>query len=112
MAYDQYLADRMRQILRDRKIRFEEKQMMGGLTFMVNGKMCVGIVKNNLMARIAPEAYEEALKKQGCQPMDFTGRPMKGFVFVTPEGTDDDMALTTWIDLALEFNPRARSSRK
>ncbi len=112
MAYDEHLADRMRQILRDRKVRVEEKHMMGGLSFMVHDKMCVGVVKDNLMARIDPEIYEKALTVKGCRPMDFTGRPMKGFVFISPEGTDEDDALSYWINLALEYNPKAKSSKK
>jgi len=85
---------------------------MGGLAFMVDEKMCVGVVGENLMARIDPEAVNEALTKKGCKPMDFTGRPMKGFVFVEPEGIDLDEDLDYWIELALEFNPRAKASKK
>ena len=112
MAYDENLADRMRQVLRDKQVTFAEKEMMGGLTFMVSDKMCVGIVKNSLMARIDPEEYNSALSRRGCREMDFTKRPMKGFVFVDPEGIDLDEELEFWIDLALDFNPRARSSKK
>jgi TfoX/Sxy family transcriptional regulator of competence genes len=65
----------------------EEKKMMGGLTFMVNEKMCVGVLKDELMLRIAPEIHDEAIKKKGCRTMDFTKEPMKGFVFVNEEGT-------------------------
>ena len=71
------------QILIKQSLPVEEKKMMGGLTFMVDEKMCVGIVKDDLMARIAPEEYEFALKKPGSRPMDFTGRPMPGFIFVS-----------------------------
>ena len=67
--------------------------------------MCVGITKNNLMARIDPDIYEEALTKPGCQEMNFTGRPMKGFVFIEPEGIDMDEELEYWIQLCLDFNP-------
>lgn len=86
--------------------------MMGGLCFMVNGKMCVGVEKNRLMARIGPDAYDNALAQPGCRPMDFTGRPMRGFVFVEPEGFATDEALNHWLKLALEFNPKAKSSKK
>jgi len=85
---------------------------MGGLTFMVNDKMCVGILKNDLMARIDPVLYDEALARAGCREMNFTGRPMKGFVLVGPEGTDMDDDLAYWVSLALEYNPRAKSSKK
>jgi TfoX/Sxy family transcriptional regulator of competence genes len=90
----------------------EEKKMMGGLTFMVNSKMCVGILGDNLMARIDPEVYESALKKKDCREMDFTGRPMKGFVFVGPEGTKTKDDLEYWINLALDYNRKAKASRK
>jgi TfoX/Sxy family transcriptional regulator of competence genes len=112
MAYNEFLSDRIKQVFLERKVNFQEKQMMGGLAFMVNDKMCVGVVKENLMVRIDPEIYDEALQRPGCRPMDFTGRPMKGFVFVDPEGIDLDEDLSYWIDLALEFNPRAKSSKK
>jgi TfoX/Sxy family transcriptional regulator of competence genes len=112
MAYDDFLAERISLILKERSVSFEEKKMMGGLTYMVDGKMCVGIVKNNLMARIGPEAYDDALLKKGCKEMDFTGRPMNGYVFIEPEGFDMDDDLDYWIKLALDFNPKAKSGKK
>jgi TfoX/Sxy family transcriptional regulator of competence genes len=112
MAYDEFLADRIRMELKHKGIAFEERKMMGGLCYMVNDKMCVGVVKNNLMARIDPELYHSALKKKGCHEMDFTGRPMKGFVFIEPEGTDLDSDLEYWVQMCLDFNPKAKSSRK
>ena len=108
MAYDELLADRIRGILDANHITYEEKEMMGGLTFMVDNKMCIGVVKEDLMARIDPEIYHEALKKTGCVEMDFTGKPMKGYVFVEPEGTDMDTDLEDWIQLCLEYNPRGK----
>jgi len=84
MAYDELLADRIRFVLKEKRVRNIEKEMMGGLCFMVDEKMCVGIVKNELMARIDPEIYKVALKRKGAKEMNFTGRPMKGFVFVEP----------------------------
>ena len=112
MAYNELLADRISQLLKEKNIEFHEKKMMGGLTFMVDDKMCVGIVKENLMARIGPEIYEEALKEKGALVMDFTGRPMKGYVFIKPEGVDMDEELEYWIQLCLDYNPFAKSSRK
>lgn len=112
MAYDKHLADRIRQTFLDLHAPTEEKIMMGGLCFMVNDKMCAGIVNETLMARIDPELYEEALKRDGCRKMDFTGRPMRGFVFVEPEVIDDDEELLSWIQLCLDYNPRAKSSKK
>ena len=110
MAYDKKLAQRVRESLPRRDV--EEKKMMGGLTFMVNSKMCVGILKDDLMARIDPDVYEIALRKKGCREMNFTGRPMKGFVFVGPSGTSNKKDLKYWLDLALDFNKRAKASKK
>ena len=111
MAYNEKLAERIREELSSvRKV--EEKKMMGGLTFMVNDKMCVGIANDDLMVRIDPEEYEVALTKKGCREMDFTGRPMKGFVFVGSEGTKGKKDLSHWISLALKFNKKAKASKK
>ena len=112
MPYDEYLADRIRVILKDKKIQFQEKKMMGGLCFMVDDKMCMGVEQNQLMARIDPAIYGEALTRKGAREMTFTGRPMRGFVFVDPEGIDTDGELENWIQLCLEFNPKAKSSKR
>ena len=112
MAYDELLEDRIERSLKGRGVAFLKKKMMGGLTFMVDGKMCVGIVRNKLMARVDPEVYQEVLQREGAGEMDFTGRPMKGFIFVEPDGFDMDEDLDFWINLALEYNPRAKSSKK
>lgn len=79
---------------------------------MVDDKMCLGVTGDNLMVRLAPEIYDASLKRKGCQPMDFTGRPMKGFVFVTSDGCDLDDDLDHWVEVALEFNPRAKASKR
>lgn len=112
MAYDDLLADRIAAVLKEKQVTYEEKKMMGGLCYMVDDKMCLGIVKDNLMARIDPEVYQEALKKSGCREMDFTGRAMKGYVFVEPDGTDMETDLEYWVQLCLDFNPKAKSSKK
>lgn len=118
MAYNQYLADRIHQRLKDLKVAYRTIKMMGGLCFMIDEKMSCGILYSKkkdmdvLMARIGPEAYEAALDKEGCYPMDFTGRPMKGYVFIGEEGFDIDEDLDYWIQLCIEFNPRAKSSKK
>jgi TfoX/Sxy family transcriptional regulator of competence genes len=111
MAYNEQLANQVREIMVDQP-EIEEKFMMGGVAFMVNQKMCVGIVKNDLMARIDPEIYDEALEKPGCRPMDFTGKHMKGWVFIGPEGLQKIKDLEYWIGLALDFNLKAKSSKK
>lgn len=118
MAYDEYLADRIKLILNDKRVSFSTKNMMGGLLFMVDEKMFCGIHFDRkkqtdlLMARIGEEASAEALTKQGCHPMDFTGRPMKGYVFVGPTGFDLDADLEYWLQKCIDFNPIAKSSKK
>jgi TfoX/Sxy family transcriptional regulator of competence genes len=111
MAYDEPLAERVRVLLRNRSARFEEKRMMGGLCFMVDDKMCVGVEKARLMVRLDPEIHEKALGLKGAAPMDVTGRPMRGFVFVDARTLATDSDLAFWLGLALEFNPRAKSSK-
>jgi hypothetical protein len=112
MAYDQYLEERISRVLTAKKVQFHTKKMMGGLCYMINEKMAVGIIKDFILARIDPEIYQSSLKKKGCRPMDFTGRIMKGFVHVDPVGVDSDMDLEYWIQLCLNFNPKAKSSKK
>jgi TfoX/Sxy family transcriptional regulator of competence genes len=112
MAYDNYLAERMERILNSKKIQFETKRMMGGLCYMVDDKMCIGIVKDQLMARIDPEIYPSSLLKEGVNDMNFTGRPMRGFVFIEPQAVDKEDDLEYWIDRCIEYNPKAKSSKK
>lgn len=112
MAYSEYFADRIRQVLDQKSVSYEEKKMMGGLCFMVDDKMCVGIVKDELMVRLNPDQDEENIQLPGARIMDFTGRPMKGYLFIDNDGTDTDMQLEMWIDKALAFNPLAKSSKK
>ena len=117
MAYDEYLADRTRRIFTELKTAYAEKKMMGGLVFMVDDKMCVGLDKDKntgedrLMARIGPEAYEAALKEKGSRKMDFTGKPMKGFVYIYSDGIDSDEDLEYWLKKALDFNKDAKKSK-
>ena len=111
MAYNEGLANRVREtLLHKRKV--EEKKMMGGLTFMVNDKMCIGILQDDLMLRIDPNIYETVLEKRGCREMNFTGRPMKGFIFVSEDGYKSKKDFDYWINLALDYNKKAKSSRK
>lgn len=110
--FSEYLSDRIRNVMKDKSTHFVEKKMMGGLTFMVDDKMCVGIINDDLMARIDPEVYEDALTRKGVREMDFTKKPMKGWIYVSPEGIDTDDELAEWIQLALDFNPMAKSSKK
>lgn len=112
MAYDEFLADRIRNTLKQKQISFEEKKMFGGVCFMVDDKMCMGVVKNDLMVRIDADKQEIYLKEKGCRVMDFTKRPMKGFLFVSLEAVDMDEDLEKWLTRCLEFNPKAKSSKK
>ncbi|MBK8700789.1 MAG: TfoX/Sxy family protein [Saprospiraceae bacterium] len=111
MAYDESLAERVRTCLAELN-PIEEKSMMGGLVFMYKDKMCVGILKDELMCRIDPEIQDEVVEKPGCRMMDFTKRPMKGYILVDDTGMGKQKDLEYWIDLAIEFNARAKSSKK
>lgn len=112
MAYDTYLEERITRILEEKRANFLAKKMMGGLCYMVNDKMCIGIIKNQLMCRVGEDAYEGCIQKEGCQPMNFTKRPMKGYVFVSPDAVDSDADLSEWIQLCLHFNSLAKASKK
>ena len=112
MAYDALLAGRLKLALDKKGTDYTEKKMFGGVAYMVDDKMCVGIVNNNIMARIDPEIQEQALKKPGCKVMDFTNRPMKGFVYIDENGYEKDNDLDYWVGLALEFNPKAKVGKK
>jgi len=111
MAYNQILANRIREQLQDLE-SIEEKEMMGGLCFMLNDKMCVGIIKDEMMCRLDPVLYEEALEKTGCHEMNFTGRPMKGWVLIDDSGMKTVADLNYWIGLAIDYNKHAKSSKK
>lgn len=111
MAYNEKLADRIRERLSTLK-QVEEKEMMGGLTFMYNKKMCIGIIADEMMCRIDPEKQDEALARRGCRLMDFTGKIMKGYVMVDATGMKSKTDFEYWIGLCLEFNKKAKSSKK
>jgi len=102
MAYDEALAERIRTMLGELE-GTTEKKMFGGIAFMLNGNMCCGVVKEDLMVRLAPERSEKALELPHARPMDFTGRPMKGFVFVGPAGIATDEGLQDWVKSGVEF---------
>lgn len=103
MAYSEELAERLRSALADRD-GYEEKRMFGGIAFMLNGNMVCGVTRDDLMARVGPDANEVALARTGARAMDFTGRPMKAMVFVAPEGYDSDADLRWWLDAVLAFS--------
>ena len=102
MAYDEGLAQRIREALEDRP-DISEKKMFGGLAFLLGGHMCVGVVGNELMVRVGPDAHDEALGQPHARKMDFTGRPMKGFVYVACEGVESDADLRRWVARGVRF---------
>lgn len=112
MAYNEKLADLTRELLAQSPNRLEEKAMFGGLCFMVNGKMALGVEKDRLMVRLDPDRYEESMEQEGCRPMDFTGRVMKGFVFVDARALTTTKKLRYWVDLALEYNKKVKAVKK
>ena len=102
MAYDEGLAERLSELLAARK-GVTEKKMFGGLCYLLDGKMFLGIVKDSLMVRVGPAAYEDALARPHAREMDFSGRPMKGYVFVGAAGFEADRDLRAWAERALTF---------
>jgi TfoX/Sxy family transcriptional regulator of competence genes len=111
MAYNQQLADRIRKRLADLDA-IEEKPMMGGLVFMYNGKMCVGIMKDELMCRIDPEEQEDAVETPGCRMMELGGKTMKGYILVDDTAMNTQKQFDYWIGLALAYNPKAKATKK
>ena len=102
MAFDESLADRIRKGL-GRKKGIEEKKMFGGLCFLLNGNMLVGVWKNSMIVRLGAEQEEEALLEPHARKMDITGKPMKGWIMVEQEGVQDEAAVKTWINQAVKF---------
>lgn len=102
MAFDEGLAQRVREALSPRP-DLTEKRMFGGLCFLLGGNMCCGIVGEELMLRVGPDAYEEVLAREHAREMDFTGRAMRGMVYVGVDGLRSDKALSTWLEPAITF---------
>jgi TfoX/Sxy family transcriptional regulator of competence genes len=96
MAYDEGLAERIRGVLRGRDDVVERK-MFGGIAFMVAGRMACGVIHDDLMVRVGPDAHDEAVTEPHARPMDFTGRPMRGMVYVEPGGVSSDADLARWV---------------
>jgi TfoX/Sxy family transcriptional regulator of competence genes len=112
MAYNEMLADRVREIIALTHQDVEEKKMFSGICFMVNDKMCAGVQKERLMVRLNPDIFEKVLEKEGCTPMDISGKVMKGFVFVDEAALATRKKLEYWLKLALDYNPIAKASKK
>ncbi|MEP7144461.1 MAG: TfoX/Sxy family protein [Ferruginibacter sp.] len=112
MAYNEKLADRVREIIALTHEDVEEKKMFSGICFMVNDKMCVGLQKDRLMVRLDPDMIEKVLEKEGCTPMDMRGKVMKGFVLVEEAELTTKKKLEYWLKLALDYNPIAKAAKK
>lgn len=112
MAYNEKLANNVRELISLTQKNVEEKAMFGGLCFMVNDKMCLGVEKERLMVRLDPELYDIVMEKEGCKPMDFSGKVMKGFVFVDVTAVNTIKKLEYWVKLALEYNKLAKAAKK
>ena len=111
-AFDEGLAERIRGAL-DEQAGVSEKRMFGGIAFLVKGHMSVGIVQDKLMVRVGPESYDRVLRERYARRMDFTGRPMKGFVYIVPAGYESDADLQRWVNLGVSYvaSLPAKSSR-
>jgi TfoX/Sxy family transcriptional regulator of competence genes len=102
MAYDERLAERIQGLIGNRR-GVSEKRMFGGLAFLLDGRMCCGVMKDRIMLRLGPEGVEAALKKPHTERMDFTGKPMKSMVYVLPAGYENDADLEKWVETAVRF---------
>ena len=102
MAYNEVLARRIRKILGKKK-GVDEKNMFGGLSFLLYGKMCCGVLKDILVVRVNPKESDMLLKKPHVRPMDFTGRPMKGFLYVSKDGYKTEKQLSAWVERSVDF---------
>jgi TfoX/Sxy family transcriptional regulator of competence genes len=112
MAYNEKLADRIREIIAVTHKNVEEKKMFAGLCFMVNDKMCVGVHEDKIMVRLDPAVFDEVIEKEGCEPMNFTGKIMRGFVFVNEGVLKTKKQLEYWVKLGVDYNQFAKSSKK
>jgi TfoX/Sxy family transcriptional regulator of competence genes len=111
MAFNQILANRIREQIQELG-GIEEKEMFGGLCFLLRDKMFIGVIKDEMMCRIDPALYEEVLEKLGCHEMLFTGKPMKGWIMIDDSGLKTVHDFQYWIGLAVEYNQYSKSSKK
>jgi hypothetical protein len=102
MAYDKGVAARLREVFAD-TTGIVEKKMFGGIAFMHYGNMCCGIVNDVLMARVGPDAYTDAIRRRHVREMDFTGKSLRGFVYVDPDGFAEDEQLREWVAICQAF---------
>lgn len=111
MAYNETLADKIRQALADVPV-VEEKKMFGGLAFMVDGKMCLTVDADRMMCRIDPNLHEEAVRKEGARTVIMKGREYQGYVYVNEDCLQTEADFNYWVALALDFNKKAKASNK
>ena len=111
MAYDLTLAARIATLLKEQRDT-EQKQMFGGVCFLLRGNMCCGVAGKKLMVRVGKEQYESVLQEPHAKPMDLTGRPLRGFVFVMPQGVRTRKALKVWVDLGVRYANSLPAKRK
>jgi TfoX/Sxy family transcriptional regulator of competence genes len=113
MAYDAQLADRIREYLvKFPNLKIEEKKMFRGLTFMVNGKMCISVSGENLMCRIDPALHEDVAEKSGFEPMIMKGKELKGYCYINQAGYQSKRDFEYWVDLCLNYNEKAKPSKR
>lgn len=112
MAFNEKMADRVRELIAVTQKDVEEKKIFSGLCFMVDDKMCIGVQKDSIMVRLDPALFDEILEREGCTPMIHSGKVMRGFVFVSEEALTTKKKLEYWVKLALDFNKIAKSSKK
>jgi hypothetical protein len=102
MAFDEGLAERVREVFAGKR-GITEKKMFGGLCFLLHGNMVLGVSKNELLVRVGPEQHDEVMRMKHVRPMDFTKKPMKGYAFVGPKGFDSDADLAAWVARCVKF---------
>lgn len=102
MTYDEALASRLRSIL-EAEPGMSERQAFGGISFLINGNMSVGVIGEELVVRVGPKDFETAVKEDHARPFDFTGRPMKGWVYVAPQALSSDESLAAWVQRGVTF---------
>jgi TfoX/Sxy family transcriptional regulator of competence genes len=111
MPYSEIIADRVREYLSEFP-QLEEKRMMGGLIFMLKGKLLAGIMQDELLCRVNPELHDSLVEETGCRPLDGSGKSMKGFILIDQDVLRTGKEFRRWMELALEFNPKAKASKK
>ena len=111
MAFNEILSNRIREALSGFE-NVTEKYMFGGMCYMVNDKMCMGVMGDEIMCRVGEENYETASGKQGCRAMLMGGKPMKGYLLVDEDGIKTNAEFQYWVDLCLDFNPKAKAAKK